>query len=124
MSLRSSGISYVLILSFSLLVSAQQPAPGEQERSSSPSAVQQPSSPPANPRQQSIPAPDPKEIVRRAVETDHRTMDIARSYTCELRQVIKYLGKNHEVKSTEVKTYDINFYYGQEYSRTVDVDIN
>jgi hypothetical protein len=121
MSLRSSAIGYVLIVSFSLPVGAQQPVSGEQQRSSSPSAVQQ-SSPAPGISQQSTSAPDPKEIVRRAVETDHRTMDIARSYTCQLRQVIRYLGKNHEVKSTEVKTYDINFYYGQEYSRLVQVD--
>jgi len=49
-------------------------------------------------------------------------MDIARSYTCQLRQVVKHLGKHGEVKSTEIKTFDVNFYYGQEYSRLVALD--
>lgn len=65
------------------------------------------------------PTTDPREIVRRSVEIDHRTVELARSYTCQNRQVIDHLGKNGEVKSTEIKTYDINFYYGEEYSRLV-----
>lgn len=62
---------------------------------------------------------DPKEIVRRSVETDHRNWERARSYTCRQREVEKQLGKNGEVKSTEIRTYDVNFYYGREYSRLV-----
>lgn len=63
------------------------------------------------------PTTDPKEIVRRAIETDHRTLELARNYTCESHEMIQHLGKNHEVKSTEVKTYDITFYYGEPYAR-------
>ncbi|MGH9570712.1 MAG: hypothetical protein ACRD4F_13785, partial [Candidatus Angelobacter sp.] len=47
---------------------------------------------------------DPKEIVRRSVETDHRTLELARNYTCRNREVVKELGKHGEVKSTRVKT--------------------
>ena len=65
------------------------------------------------------PTTDPREIVRRSVEIDHRTLELARSYTCQNRQVVDHLGKRGEVKSTEIKTYDINFYYGEEYSRLV-----
>ncbi|HKW76225.1 MAG TPA: hypothetical protein VJN64_11925 [Terriglobales bacterium] len=65
---------------------------------------------------------DPKEIVRRSVETDHRTLELARNYTCMNRQVIHHLDKHGQMKSTEIKTFDINFYYGQEYSRLVQID--
>jgi hypothetical protein len=68
------------------------------------------------------PTSDPKEIVRRAVEIDHRSIELARHYTCQQREVEKRLGKNGEVKSTEIRTYDDNFYYGEEYSRLVQKD--
>jgi hypothetical protein len=67
--------------------------------------------------QQSV---DPKEIVRRMVEADHRSWELARSYTCRQREVEKHLGKHDEVKSTEIKTYDVNYYYGREYSRLIE----
>jgi len=47
---------------------------------------------------------------------------MARSYTCQQREVTKHLGKNDEVKSTEIKTFDINFYYGYEYSRLTQIN--
>jgi hypothetical protein len=72
--------------------------------------------------QQDSPAIDPKEMVRRSVETDHRTLELARSYTCMNREVVHHLDKNGKVKSTEIKTFDVNFYYGEEYSRLVQVD--
>jgi len=65
------------------------------------------------------PTDDPKEIVRRSVEADHRAAELARSYTCTQREVEKKLGKHGEVKSTEIRTFDVNFYYGEEYSRLV-----
>ncbi len=68
------------------------------------------------------PTDDPKEIIRRSIEIDHRTLELARSYTCQQREVLKHLDKHGNVKSTEVKTWDVNFYYGQEYSRLVQID--
>ncbi|HEY4677291.1 MAG TPA: hypothetical protein VIJ01_09025 [Candidatus Angelobacter sp.] len=68
------------------------------------------------------PTNDPEEIVRRSMEIDRRTLDLARNYTCQQREVIKHLDKNGNVKSTEVKTYDVGFYYGEEYSRLVMKD--
>jgi hypothetical protein len=68
------------------------------------------------------PTNDPKEIVRRSTEVDHRNWERARNYTCRQREVEKKLGKNGEVKSTEIRTYDVNFYYGHEYSRLVQKD--
>lgn len=65
------------------------------------------------------PTTDPKEIVRRAIEIDHRTLEMARNYTCESHEVIQHLGKNHEVKSTEIKTYDLTFYHGERYARLI-----
>src|SRR5215472_11179834 len=66
------------------------------------------------------PPVDPKEIVRRSVEADHRSWELARTYTCRQHELQKKLGKHGEVKSTEIKTYDINFYYGREYSRLIE----
>jgi hypothetical protein len=68
------------------------------------------------------PTNDPKEIVRRSIEMDHRNWERARNYTCQQREVEKRLGKHGEVKSTEIKTYDVNFYYGEEYSRLIQKD--
>src|SRR6476661_7059822 len=68
------------------------------------------------------PTNDPKEIVRRATEVDHHNFERAQKYTCTQRQVVKQLDKHGKVKSTEIKTYDINFYFGEFYSKLVQVD--
>src|ERR1700731_2863521 len=68
------------------------------------------------------PTNDPKEIVRRSMEIDRRTLELARNYTCQQREVIKHLDKRGNVKFTEVKTFDVGFYYGEEYSRLIMVD--
>ncbi|HEX4602897.1 MAG TPA: hypothetical protein VH724_02815, partial [Candidatus Angelobacter sp.] len=65
---------------------------------------------------------DPKDIVRRSVEVDHHNFERAQKYTCTQRQVVKHLDKHGNVKSTEIKTYDINFYFGEFYSRLVQID--
>lgn len=65
------------------------------------------------------PTDDPKEIVRRSIEIDHRTLELARNYTCQNRQVINHLDKHGRVKSTDIKTFDINFYFGEEYARLI-----
>jgi hypothetical protein len=85
-----------------------------------------PASPPqsaAAAKQKSDPEPtDAKEIVRRALEVDHHNFDRAQKYTCTQREVIKRLDKRGGVKSTAIKTYDINYYYGEFYSRLVQID--
>lgn len=65
---------------------------------------------------------DPREIVRRSVEIDHRTLELARNYTCQNRQVINHLDRHGETKSAEIKTFDVNFYFGEEYSRLIAQD--
>lgn len=65
------------------------------------------------------PTDDPREIVRRSIEIDHRTLEMARNYTCQQREVINHLDKHGNVKSTDIKTFDINFYFGEEYARLV-----
>lgn len=65
------------------------------------------------------PAADPKEIIRRSVEIDHRTMELARNYTCRQREVTKHLDSHGAVKSTEIKTWDITVLYGELYSRLI-----
>lgn len=65
------------------------------------------------------PTNDPREIVRRSVEIDHRTMELARNYTCQQREVEKHLDSHGKVKSTEIKTWDITVLYGEPYSRLI-----
>jgi hypothetical protein len=96
------------------------------EASRVPTAAQ-PSAPPQQSAGESAvaqfpPTNDPKEIVRRSIEIDRRTLELARNYTCQQREVIKHLDNHGNVKSTEVKTFDISFYYGEEYSRLTMVD--
>jgi len=95
----------------SVASAAATPAPKPHQPSPAESAVAQ-----------FLPTNDAKEIVRRSMEIDRRTLDLARNYTCQQREVIKHLDKQGNVKSTEVKTYDVGFYYGEEYSRLITVD--
>jgi len=68
------------------------------------------------------PTTDVKEIVRRAVEGDHHNFERAQKYTCVQRQVVKELDKHGNVKSTEIKTYDINYYFGELYPKLIQID--
>jgi hypothetical protein len=88
-----------------------QPSPGVQQQPQS--EDQSPSLPPTS---------DLKEIVRRATEVDHHNFERAQKYTCTQREVIKHLDKHGNVKSTEIKTFDINFYFGEFYARLVQQD--
>jgi len=65
------------------------------------------------------PTNDPREIVRRSVEIDHRTMELARNYTCQQREVEKHLDSHGNLKSVEVRTWDITMLYGEPYSRLI-----
>jgi hypothetical protein len=77
---------------------------------------------PDSPSAQLPPTNDPKELVRRATEVDHHNFERAQKYTCTQREVIKHLDKHGNVKSTEIKTFDINFYFGEFYARLVQQD--
>ena len=68
------------------------------------------------------PTNDLKEIVRRATEVDHHNFERAQKYTCVQREVVKQLDKNGNVKSTQAKTYDINFYFGEFYPKLIQED--
>jgi hypothetical protein len=112
----------ILVCLFSAVMSAQNPASTSQAQESSrpvSAAVQQESAKNKGPEQ--TPS-DPREIVRRSVEVDHHNFERAQSYTCTQREVLKHLDKHGSVKSTEIKTWDINFYYGEEYARLVQLD--
>jgi hypothetical protein len=106
---------------------APQSSPTPASEASPVPAATQPSAPPQQSAAESAaaqfpPTNDPKEIVRRSMEIDRRTLELARNYTCQHREVIKHLDNHGNVKSTEVKTFDISFYYGEEYSRLIMVD--
>src|SRR5215472_7319872 len=65
------------------------------------------------------PTNDPREIIKRSVEIDHRTIELARNYTCQQREVEKHLDSHGAVKSVESKTWDITVLYGEPYSRLI-----
>jgi hypothetical protein len=110
-----------------LLLAQQQAAPQASPTPSAPATVAQPAQSTQEDSEESKeaqlpPTSDPKEIVRRAVEVDHHNFEKVQKYTCTQREVIKQLDKQGNAKSTETKTYDLNFYYGEFYSRLVQVD--
>jgi len=107
MLVRNAVISLLIAALSFITAAAQQPTPALH---AAPNAEESPSLPPTT---------DPREIVRRSIEIDHRTLELARNYTCQNRQVIHYLDKHGQVKSTEIKTFDINFYFGEEYARLI-----
>jgi chemotaxis protein histidine kinase CheA len=145
-------VAVLLLATTALVTQAQQPAAQEDQQkasqsssattpaptpaatpapSAAPSASAAPQSPQNAPASDAVesekppelpPTNDPKEIIRRAIDIDHRTLELARSYTCRQREVLKNLDKHGNVKSTEIKTWDVTFYYGQEYSRLVQKD--
>jgi hypothetical protein len=118
------GRLIVVVVLWATLSAAQEaptaqgsPAPAAQP---TPRATQEPQG-----ENQTPPLPltsDPKEIVRRATEVDHHNFERAQKYTCTQREVIKHLDKHGNVKSTEIKTFDINFYFGEFYARLVQQD--
>jgi hypothetical protein len=113
LSLSHWGIIFLLLLA-TASTGQQQSSPPAATATAADSSEKQTSNSP--------PAVDPREIVRRSVEVDHHNWERARSYTCRQREVEKQLDKHGEVKSTKVKTYDVNFYYGEEYSRLIQKD--
>jgi hypothetical protein len=123
MRLHNTFLIFFLSISLAVTLNAQQPPAAAGTTPSEKPAEADRTVPPASLEHSVVPsALDPKEIVRRSVETDHRTLEIARNYTSQRRELIKHLGKDGEVKWTEIKTYDINFYYGVRYERLIAVD--
>jgi hypothetical protein len=118
----------ILIAVFCVTIHAQQQAPAANTPAaqSTPTPATQPLATPEEAIESHAerlpPTNDPREIVRRSIEIDRRTLELARTYTCQHREVVKHLDKHGNVKSMEIKTYDINFYYGEDYSRLIMVD--
>ncbi|HKF22148.1 MAG TPA: hypothetical protein VKE93_11300 [Candidatus Angelobacter sp.] len=119
MIVRRPVVLQALVCFLALIVPIQ---PQNQPKQASPAPSAQATPSPEVKAPELPPTNDPKEIVRRSVEADHRAFELARSYTCQQREVEKKIGKHGEVKSTEIRTYDVNFYYGQEYSRLLQKD--
>jgi hypothetical protein len=108
------GIVVIVLLAAAGSTAQQSPPPG----GAAPSVVNSSDDHPPG----TSAAPDPREIVRRSVEVDHHNFERARNYTCRQHEVEKQLDKHGAVKLTTVKTYDVNFYYGELYSRLIQKD--
>jgi hypothetical protein len=76
--------------------------------------TENPASPPALPA-----TADPKEIIRRAADKDIINDQRQRNYTYIQRSVEQKLGSKGEVKSTEVKTYEVMILYGEQVQRLI-----
>ena len=64
-------------------------------------------------------AQDPREIVRRGVETDSKNVEIARNYTYFQRLEMRILDGSGKVKNTQTQTWDVTFLEGSLYQRLV-----
>jgi hypothetical protein len=73
-------------------------------------------------RQELPPTHDPKEIVRRALDVDQSDFQLARDYTFEERDDMKFLDKHGAVKKREITTSDVTILYGQPYTRRIQKD--
>ena len=121
-----------LIAVFCLTAHAWQESPGtgasqpQAQSTPTPAAAQTPATDQddaaEDPTAKLPPTTDPKEIVRRATEVDHHNFERAQKYTCVQRQVVKVLDKQGNVKSTEIKTYDVNYYFGEFYPKLIQMD--
>ena len=60
-------------------------------------------------------AQDPREIVRRGVETDSKNVEIARNYTYFQRLEMRILDGSGKVKNTQTQTWDVTFLEGSLY---------
>ncbi|MEO8371138.1 MAG: hypothetical protein ABI806_18280 [Candidatus Solibacter sp.] len=67
-------------------------------------------------------AQDPLDILRRAMETDRKNLEISRSYTYLERQEQRDLDSNGTVKKTESTTSDVTILEGSPFRRTVARD--
>jgi hypothetical protein len=126
--LRSLALAAVLISLGAAQEAARQQQPSAAQAVPSPAPAvppEQAQSTPQDPEESESPrlppTNDPKEIVRRATEVDHHNFERAQKYTCTQREVVKQLDKHGDPKSTEIKTYDINFYFGEFYPRLVQM---
>ena len=66
--------------------------------------------------------PDPLEIIRRAVETDHLNDIKARNYVYTERTITRDLYNNGQAKSEESVTKELLFVYGRQVERLVEKD--
>jgi len=78
--------------------------------------------PPAAPAARQEQPEDTKEIVRRALEADQASFQLARNYTYEHRDDLEVLDKKGDVKKHEVTTYDVTILYDEPYLRRIRKD--
>lgn len=64
-------------------------------------------------------AQDPREIVRRSVELDRKSNEIARNYTYLQRQETRQLDSSGKVKDRESRTWDVTIQEGSPYRRLI-----
>lgn len=103
---------------FGMLLSALaigQTTPAAQEKAAAPNAA-------ANVPAASLSEDQIREIIRKSADNDIANDKKLRNYTYVERQEEKHLNGKGEVKSTEVKTYDVMEIYGEQVQKLVSKD--
>src|SRR5689334_11181436 len=67
-------------------------------------------------------AQDPRELVRKAIELDRRDYDLSRSYRTQYRQENQQLDEKSNIKTRDVRTWEITYIEGSPYRRLVARD--
>ena len=67
-------------------------------------------------------AQDAREIVRRAIELDRRNMELSRNYKTLYRQEEQQLDETGNLKTRNVRTWEVTYIEGSPYRRLVERD--
>jgi len=66
--------------------------------------------------------PEPQDIIRRAFQADIENEKLAQQYTFREREEMRKLDKSGAVKETESKTFDVLYFYEEQYERLIERD--
>jgi hypothetical protein len=64
-------------------------------------------------------AQDPRDLVRRAIELDHRNAELSRNYTFLQRNQVKEFDGGGKLKRSDLRTWDVTLLEGSPYRRLV-----
>jgi len=123
---------FVVLLLVSAAVVAQEPAPAAAPDASKPPSSPQEQAPPPLKSSTSVEAPNIppetltqdqiKELIRQAAEKDMENDKKQRDYTYIQREEQHRLDGKGQVKSTEIKTYEVLEVYGEQVERLISKD--
>jgi hypothetical protein len=124
--------AFVMLVVASLVVFAQGPPPGVTSGGSEPASAPQEQAPPAQKSSAAVEAPSSppetlsqdqiKELIRKAADKDIENDKKERDYTYIQREEEHRLDGKGQVKSTEIKTFEVLDIYGEQIERLISKD--